>query len=637
MIKISGTSDAETKIKQSEEKFRNIFEHSPVGKSITNSDGLLHINNAFAEMLGYTKEELVTNWQSISHPDDVLKTQKIIDAMLKNEISDARFKKRYIHKNGSIVWADVSTYLQRDSDYKPLYFITTVIDITNDINNLQKLQDSILYSDNLINNSKAPIMVWDTEYNIQWYNPAFTLIKGISCDKIKGQPVSILFPPDKEEQYMQLIKKTTAGERWDVEEIEILNKDGMISTLLWTSALLLDMDETTIGALAQGTDITKWRESVNSLKLSKERYATLFDIMPIGWAEHKMLFNDDGIPEDYIFLDANPAFEHFIGDKRSNILGKKASEVIPDIKSSEPNLISFYGQIVITGKQIKSELYIASFDRWYSITSFRNQPDHFVVMYEDITDRKAGEKEIRGLNASLEKKVIDRTALLEASNKEMETFTYSVSHDLRAPLRHINGYIELFNKNFRENVPEKGIHYLDTILESSQQMGTLIDDLLEFSRTGRAIINEVKVDMSVVVKEIISSIENDISERNIAWDIEELPLVHCDLNLIKQVWINLILNAVKFSRRRNPAIIKIGWHTQPGKHEFYINDNGAGFDMKYADKLFGVFQRLHPTSEFEGTGIGLANVRRIISKHGGETCAYAEVDKGATFSFTLNR
>jgi len=609
-----------------------------VGKSLTIPDGPIEVNHAFAEMLGYSKEELISRWEEVAFPDDIPETQRITKALLQGEIADARYKKRYLHKNGDVVWTDVSTYLQRDTEGTPEYFITTISDVTKDMLNIQKLLEANLYAENLINNSKAPIIVWDTNYIITWYNPAFALIKGISCADIKGKHISILFPPDKVNQYLELIRTMTAGERWDVEEIEIINQNGTIYTFLWNSTLLYDADKSSpVAALAQGTDITKRRDSEKSLKQSIDRYAVLFDTMPIGWAEHKMLFKEDGTPDDYIFLDANPAFEHFIGDKRSNILGKKASEVIPDIKSYEPNLINFYGQIVITGKQIKSELFMASFNRWYSITSFRNQPGHFVVMYEDITDRKTGEKEIRELNASLEKKVLERTELLETSNKELETFTYSVSHDLRAPLRHISGYVELFINKFKASVPEKGARYLDIVLESTQQMGRLIDDLLAFSRTGRVVINVVKVDMNEVIKEVLSAISGDITGKNIEWIIGNLPLATCDAVMIKLVWVNLILNAVKFSGGKNPASIEIGYHTHPDKYEFFVRDNGVGFDMKYADKLFGVFQRLHPATQFEGTGIGLANVRRIINKHGGETWAIAEVEKGATFTFTLPR
>lgn len=629
---------AKNTVTQSEDKFMNFFEHSPVGISLTTPQGGVDVNEPFANMLGYTKEELVSTWESIAYPEDIAATQKIVKSLLEGEVSTARFKKRYLHKNGTVVWTDVSTYLQRDANGNPEYFITAVNDITNDMLNVQKLLEANLYAENLIFNSKAPIIVWDTQFIITWYNPAFALIKGISCEEIKGRHISILFPPEKIDHYLELIRNMTAGERWDVEEMEIINQSGKIYTLLWNSALLYAEDKTTpVAALFQGTDVTRRLESENSLKQSLDRYAVLFDTMPIGWAEHKMLFKADGTPDDYIFLDANPAFEHFIGDKRSNILGKKASEVILDIKFVKPNLIDYYGHIVTSGEQSKSELYIATFERWYSITSFRNKPGHFVVMYEDITDRKAGEKEIIELNASLERKVIERTELFEATNKELETFTYSVSHDLRAPLRHISGYIELLISKFKESIPEKGARYLDIVLESTHQMGRLIDDLLAFSRTGRIVINLVKVDMNDVIDEVLTAISGDIEGKNIEWKITDLPLTACDAVMIKLVWVNLILNAIKFSGNKAPAIIEIGCETHPDKYEFYVRDNGVGFDMKYADKLFGVFQRLHPASQFEGTGIGLANVRRIIAKHGGETWATAEVDKGATFSFTIPR
>ena len=235
----------------------------------------------------------------------------------------------------------------------------------------------------------------------------------------------------------------------------------------------------------------------------------------------------------------------------------------------------------------------------------------------------------------LEHLVQKRTEQLEEANKELEAFSYSVSHDLRAPLRHINGYVDILINKFDDNLPDKAKHYLSTIANSSKQMGDLIDDLLQFSRTGRQDLLQSKIDMNIMVNEIVHAFKNETSHRKIRWQIDTLPLIHGDANMLKLVWQNLISNAVKFTKYKEEAIIKIGCKTNENEHIFYVSDNGSGFDMQYAHKLFGVFQRLHYADEFEGTGIGLANVRRIILKHGGRTWAEAELNKGATFYFTI--
>lgn len=239
---------------------------------------------------------------------------------------------------------------------------------------------------------------------------------------------------------------------------------------------------------------------------------------------------------------------------------------------------------------------------------------------------------VKQLNASL----VSRASELEAANKELESFSYSVSHDLRAPLRHVHGYVEMLTRATQGQLTPKAERYLRTITEASEEMGQLIDDLLSFSRMGRAAMREERLNMDQLVEQTILGLEMAVRGRNIVWEIAPLPEAAGDPAMLKQVLSNLIGNAVKYSRQRDPAKIEIGRSgDENGRHVYFVRDNGAGFDMKYADKLFGVFQRLHRAEEFEGTGIGLATVRRILSRHGDRIWTEAEPDRGATFYFTL--
>lgn len=255
----------------------------------------------------------------------------------------------------------------------------------------------------------------------------------------------------------------------------------------------------------------------------------------------------------------------------------------------------------------------------------------------DITQRKRAENEIRQLNAELEKRVKARTLELEATNRELEAFSYSVSHDLRAPLRHINGFADLLNRRAQDRLDDKDRRYLDNISGAARNMGQLIDDLLTFSRMSRREMRSATVDLDELVRDTLADLAGEAADRSIRWRVGRLPQVHGDAALLRMVLVNLLSNALKYTSTREVAEIEIDALETPDETIFRIRDNGVGFDMTYAHKLFGVFQRLHRPEDFEGTGIGLANVRRIIQRHGGRTWGEGEVDRGATFCFTLPR
>jgi PAS domain S-box-containing protein len=276
-----------------------------------------------------------------------------------------------------------------------------------------------------------------------------------------------------------------------------------------------------------------------------------------------------------------------------------------------------------------TEVVVAS--RWSLRRDEQERPVAVLETNNDITERKRREQEIQSLNQELAK----RSTALESINKELEAFAYSISHDLRAPLRHMAGYTELLQKKASSGLDEKCNHYIMMMLDSAKRMGNLIDDLLAFSRIGRAETQKTLVNLAQLVREALTEVREDTEGRNIAWKIGTLPDFYGDRSMLRLVLVNLISNAIKFTRTRTQAEIEIGSANGNGDELIvFIRDNGVGFDMKYVNKLFGVFQRLHQANEFEGTGIGLATVQRIIHRHGGNVWAEGVVDKGATFYFS---
>jgi signal transduction histidine kinase len=369
-----------------------------------------------------------------------------------------------------------------------------------------------------------------------------------------------------------------------------------------------------------------------ALRESEARFRSLFENMLEGFAYCRIL-REPGRPLDFIYLHVNNAFERLTGLK--NVVGRKVSEVIPGIQDTDTGLLEAYGRVAATGQSEKIEVYVEALKMWFSISVYCPLPEHFVAVFDVISARKEAEESVRQINLQLEEHVRQRTAQLEAANHELEAFAYSVSHDLRAPLRAIDGFTRILVDDYGSRLDEEGLRLTGVIRRQTARMGKLIDDLLAFSRVGRVEAQPAEIDMTSLAQAVFEECVDGAKDRKIRFKLDPLLPTRGDPSLIRQLLTNLLSNAVKYTGPRPEAEIELGSRVEGNQNVYWVKDNGVGFNPKYAGKLFGIFQRLHSDEEFEGTGVGLALVRRIVGRHGGRAWAEGKLHEGAVFYFAL--
>jgi hypothetical protein len=487
----------------------------------------------------------------------------------------------------------------------------------------------------------AIVAITDVKGNITYVNDKFCSISKYSKDELIGQNHRILNSSHHSKEFFQQMYHTIAnGKVWH-GEIKNQAKDGSIYWVDTTIVPFVGAEGKPRQYVAIRADITERKRAEESVKESLASSKTALKEL----ADQKFALDQHAI---VAITDVQGTIT-YVNEKFCAISKYSKDELIGQnhrILNSSHHPKDFFQQMyhtIANGKVWHGEIKNRAKDGsiyWVDTTivptlSSDGKPRQYVAIRADITERKLAEAEIQKLNDELEHRVIERTAQLEEVNKELESFTYSVAHDLRAPLRHIVGFSGILVEEFGASLSVEAQRYLQRIQDGTRKMGQLVDELLSLARVGRQETVLQQVGLNSIVKEVIGMLQPDLVGRQVEWRIADLPFVECDPTLLKQVFQNLISNALKYSRPRPRAVIEIG-HTQlNGDSAIFVRDNGVGFNMKYADKLFGVFQRLHRAEDFEGTGVGLATVQRIIKKHQGKVWADAQLDKGATFYFNL--
>ncbi len=503
-----------------------------------------------------------------------------------------------------------------------------------------------------INSSPLTIIAVDHDDIVTVWNPAAERLFGWPQQEVIGHPLPIL-PDDKKDEFEKIRAIVDGKETAFIERSHRRKKDGSLVAVDISIAPITNAEGRIIGRMGILTDITERIRAEAALRETNERLSLALEVGNAGIWEWDL-------KDDEVRLD----------DRFHTMLGYTPGE----LPNTLPEWLSYHHPEDIPVWMPKAKAYLRGDSPFYeSEHRIRNKagtwswvftrgklvnliptepPEQFIGIAINVTESKRVEEEIRKLNAELEQRVVERTAQLEIANKELEAFAYSISHDLKAPLRAVDGYAQILIEDHAVRLDDEGRRVCEVITNNARRMGKLIDDLLAFSRTGRAEINPVSVDMATLANSIFFELTTPEERERIDFHVAPLPRAIGDPTLLRQVWMNLLGNAVKFSAKKERAVIEVGCAVTPpttmatsvsseiikGKPAvvYFIRDNGAGFDMAYVGKLFAVFQRLHSAKEYEGTGVGLAIVQRIVQRHGGRIWAEGEPGKGAIFHFTLD-
>ncbi|MGF2411362.1 PAS domain S-box protein [Ferruginibacter sp.] len=613
-------------IEMSEKRYRYLFENNPMPMWVIDltTFNFLDVNEMAIVQYGYSRDEfLKMTAMDIRPPED---KEAFIKADHSFEINPADYNRgvwKHRKKDGTVILVEI---IAHEIIYEG---IPARIILANDVTAKKIAEEKLASSESrfraLVEKNKDVIMLLDENFKVTYRSPSATEVNGWTDEDVKTMSGIQNIHPDDMLYARAVIGDMLANPGKPVDIIfRNRHKNGHFRWLEGVVTNLL-FDKNVNAILINFRDVTERIEADEKLKASEEQFRHSME---------NMLEGVQIIGFDWRYIYVNDSMAKHSKYLKEELIGYTVMEKYPGIEQAE--IFKTYEKCFNERVPVHLEnefIFPDKSQAWFEL-SFLPVPEGIFILSIDITERKLAEEAIKKLNTYLEERVNKRTEELKKANEELESFSYSVSHDLRAPLRAIIGFSAILEEDYSNKLDDEARRITTVIKSNTTKMGNLIDDLLTFSRMGRHEIVKTVVNSIEIVDEIIKGLDSKIAD-NIEWAIHPLPAVKSDINMLRQVWVNLISNAVKYSGNSPSPKIQIGSFKYNAQTVFFVEDNGVGFDEKYKNKLFKVFQRLHSAEEFEGTGIGLAIVEKIIAKHGGYVWAEAELNKGASFYFSL--
>lgn len=628
---ITSRKDSEENLRQSLKElsdYKYALDESAI-VAITDHKGIIkHVNQNFCIISGYTIEELIGQDHRIINSGF---HSKEFVAELWRTIANGNIWKGELKnkaKNGRYYWVDTTIIPFLNSDGKPYQYVAIRSDITSRKQAEEELSQKTGQIEDILDRIDEGFIALDKEFRYTYANKQIGKMTGREPASLIGKNVWNEFP----EALGSATQK--AFERAYKDQIYLCEIDHYPPLELWQENHVYPSED---GIVVFIRDISQQKKHEQEISSAYKRLSFHFNNSPLGVMEWEPNGN---------ILQWSEQAETIFGWSAEELIGKNVSYMelsVPENAALDEHvtlkLLNGEVERVIGSSKNKTKSGRVIYTEWYSsvLKDDEGKVISIVSLINDVTARKEAEHLSISLNQELENKVLARTEQLEQANRDLEAFSYSVSHDLRAPLRAVNGFSTMLHELYRDKLDERANRLMATIVSSTVSMGMLIDDLLKFSRLGRKELTIQPVNMEALLKDCLQEIGLSHPELNAEIEVENLPPCLGDRLVLRQVWMNLIINAIKYSSTVDSPRIVIGFKETEQTVTYLVKDNGVGFDMQYYDKLFGVFQRLHRQSEFEGTGIGLALVKRIIDKHNGKVWAEGEIGKGATFYFTLSK
>lgn len=595
--------------------------------------GEVYVSARYGQLLGYEPDELQPDfepWLLLAHPDDLNAAR---DAMRRHLEEGAPYdtEMRLRTTAGGYRWFRARARAMRNEAGVPVRIAGSISDITDRKRAEAALRESEAHLEEAQRIAGVGSWSWDARTDTATWSKQLCLM--LDVDPAMRAPTMVeqqaLYSAESVRRMRSAVDRTMRTGEPYVIEMERVRQNGTSTWLLARGEALFDDERRVVGLRGTALDITERKSAEMELRRFKATLDQTSDCVFMFQPDSLRFFYVNQGAVDQVGYTAEELYAMTPLDIKPEYDERRLRELFEPLKTGDRSAVTFE---TVHRRKDGSDVPVEVVVQYFGPAG---EPARFIAIVRDITERKRTERRLIDINVTLDQRVRERTAQLEATNRELEAFSYSVSHDLRAPLRGIDGFSQALLEEYADRLDETGVEYLTRVREGTRRMGALIDDMMRLSRVARGELRLERVDLSAVARQVVSELAEADPARQVAVTIEPGPAVIGDRRLLRAALRNLLNNAWKFTRQQPHPIIEFGTVGAAPEPIFYVRDNGAGFDMTYADKLFGAFQRLHATHEFEGNGIGLATVQRIIRRHGGRVWAEGAVGRGATFHFTV--